>query len=131
MSESVDIRKYLKNKPKVCQRALILNFVFLLGQIYFTIKYIMLDFSDLNASQIKVTIAIGAAMILLDITSFFALRSFLRGNKLAKIYFMLLAVFGSVFAMGYQLLGVVIMIFLIITLFINVSCYSKLYPSNS
>ena len=131
MSESVDIRKYLKNKPKVCKRALILNFILLLGQIYFTIKYIMLDFSDLSASQINVTIAIGAAMILLDITSFLALRYFLTGNKLAKIYFMLLAVFGSVFAMGYQLMGVIIMVYLIVTLFINVSCYNKLYPSNS
>ena len=131
MSEPVDIRKYLKNKPKACRRALVLNFIVFLGQIYFTIKYFMLDFNELNASQIKVTIAIGAAMVLLVIASFFALRYFLQGNKLAKIYFMLLAVFGSVFAMGYQLMGVVIMVYLIVTLFINVSCYSTLYPSNS
>jgi len=130
-SKPVNMSNYLKSKPTACKRALIANIIIFMGMVYFTIKFFLLGFGNLEASQKSITIGIGVAMILLDVLTIFALRSFLQGNKLAKIYFMLLAVFGSVFAMGYQLMGVLIMVFLIVALFINVSCYSKLYPSKS
>jgi len=91
----------------------------------------MLGFGDLESSQKQITIGTGVVMIILDTLTLFALKGFLQGNKLAKIFFMLIAVFASVFAMGYQLFGVIIMIFLIVALFMNVSCYSKLYPQTN
>lgn len=127
----INISNYLKQKPKVCKWTFFANSIILLGLLYITIKFFMLGFGDLESSQKQITIGIGIAMILLDIVIIIALRGFLKGNKIAKIAFMLIAVFGSVFAMGYQLIGVLIMIFLIFALFLNVSCYSKIYPSNS
>lgn len=128
--ESITIGDYFKQKPKACKRALIANIIMFLGLVYFTIKFFLLGFNDLESTRKQITIGFGVVMILLDALMVFALKGFLKGNKLAKIFFMLIAVFASVFAMGYQLIGVLIMVFLIVALFINVSCYSKLYPQS-
>lgn len=115
---------------KACKWTITANALILLGLIYATVKFFQLGTYDLEGSTKQITIGFGVVLILFDILTAFALRGFMKNNKLTKIYFMLITVFGFAFAMGWGVFGFFVMIFLIIILFMNVACYRKMHPEN-
>lgn len=128
MKEEKSENLILKNQ-KVCKWTIGANSLILLGLIWATIKYWQLGTDDLDGSTKAIAIGVGVAMICFVLLTAFALQGFLKNNKLTKIYFLLVCVFSFPFAMGYGEIGFFVMIFILIALFLNVSCYRKMHPT--
>lgn len=124
-------KKEILSQKKACKWAIVANAGILAVFIYVTVNYWLLGTDGLERSQKQITLGVGVALILLDVLTAFALRAFTKGNKLTKIYFMLLCVFSFPFAMAKAEVGFLFMVFFIVALFINVSCYGKAHPKES
>lgn len=116
------------SKQKVCLWASSGNLLIIIGLIIATIRFWQLGTDDLQDSTKNITLGFGVTMIFFSVLSILAFYSFLKNNKLSKIYFMLIAVFGFPFAYGYGQNGFFAMILLIIILFLNIGCYRKMHP---
>jgi type IV secretory pathway TraG/TraD family ATPase VirD4 len=57
----------------------------------------------------------------------YILYSFLKNHRFAKIYFMLLLTFGLYIATWFKLYGFILVIFMVIALFVNISAYRKMH----
>lgn len=116
-------------KEKIGKWAFGFNSLIVIGLFVASYNFWQLGFNDLEGSTKQITTGTAVVLTLFAAVSAGALYGFYQNNKLSKIYFMLLAVFGFPFSGGYGETGFLVMVFLIVALFVNIGCYRKMHPS--
>ncbi len=104
------------------------NSLIVIGLFIASYNFWQLGTNDLEGSTKQITVGTAVVITLLAALSAGALFGFYQNNKLSKIYFMLIAVFGFPFSGGYAQTGFFVMVFLIVALFVNIGCYRKMHP---
>lgn len=130
------ISEFLRNNPLKCRLAFLLNFFYFLSMIILTYMYWSISLGEMNAGAFEnisdqwIAIGIGIALIGFIVLTAFALKSFLKGNKMTQIYFMLLISLSIPVAMSFKLRGLLPFIILAVGLWANISCYSHMHSNN-
>jgi len=118
--------KELKDKHKSFRNAFVFNFITVAVIVISSVWLIISAFS--SGDTFRDILTLTAVLIAFNLVTAYILYSFLKNHKFAKIYFMLLLVFGLYIATWFKLTGFLIVVFLVIALFVNISAYRKMHP---
>ena len=118
--------KELKDKHKSFRNAFVFNFITVAIIVIISVWLIISAFS--SGDTFRDILTLTAVLIAFNLVTAYILYSFLKNHKFAKIYFMLLLVFGLYIATWFKLTGFLIVVFLVIALFVNISAYRKMHP---
>jgi apolipoprotein N-acyltransferase len=118
--------KEFKDKHKSFRNAFVFNFITVAVIVISSVWLIISAFS--SGDTFRDILTLTAVLIAFNLVTAYILYNFMKNHKFAKIYFMLLLVFGLYIATWFKLTGFLIVVFLVIALFVNISAYRKMHP---
>ncbi len=119
------------NKPRIFKTAFVFNTLTLtITAVVFVVSFLMIG-KEAEVSKRYFYELSSLITFVLTVFNFIMLRSFLKNTKFSKLYFMLVSVFFFYPAMVFAEKGFLIMLFLLISLFVNIKCYSKIHPKDN
>ena len=119
--------KELKDKHKSFRNAFVFNFITVAIIVISSVWLIISAFSSGDIFHDILTLTVILVLIAFNLVTVYILYSFLKNHRFAKIYFMLLLTFGLYIATWFKLYGFILVIFMVIALFVNISAYRKMH----
>ena len=126
-----EVIRFWKAHSGKCKAALLANIFLVVLGFVLTLFYLWITLKQneyFDGNERWVAWGLGIGFLGFDVVLALAVFSMARGNKLSKLFFMLIYTFGMVFSAGFALKGLIFLIFMVSGLATNIMCYNQLHP---